>query len=160
LGQQINQNGKQPTERHRLKTTEELAKYIAARPGITNSRIRKNLGDKITNEMIEAAKKIPSASQGQPANMGKMQAQPLSGLIAQFDDVAKVRQAMKSLPKDSFLDDDELRRVLRVGPDRWKTVRQHPSVGPFRFTLPKGKSVWMHPEAQAKLNAAINLDQA
>lgn len=82
---------------------------------------------------------------------------PLSSLIDQYDDIKKVRQAMKALPKDSYLEDEEMRRELNIGYDRWKSVVQHPQLQSFRYQLPSKKSVWMHPDAQAKLTATINM---
>lgn len=84
---------------------------------------------------------------------------PMSELIDRFDDVSKVKKAMKALPKDHFCDDDEMRRKCAVSLDRWKMVAQHPAITGYRYQLPRDKVVWMHPEAQVKLTAAINLDQ-
>ena len=140
--------------------TQQLKEYIAAHPGWTTRRMCQAL----KKQHVSAAE-LRAAMSGTPAAavqniQTKTIGQPLSNLISQFDDVAKVAKAMKALPKDSYLDDDEMRRFCGVNPDRWKAVCQHPSLVKFRFALPRGnKHAWMHSAAQAKLTAAINLDQ-
>ena len=143
-----------------MKTPQQLKEYVAAHPGWTNERMRNAL----KSHNVSAAQ-LRAAMSGTPSPavqniQTKTIGQPLTNLISQFDDVAKVAKAMKALPKDSYLDDDEMRRNCGVNPDRWKAVCQHPTLVPFRFALPRGnKHVWMHIAAQTKLTAAINLDQ-
>lgn len=139
--------------------TQELKEYIAAHPGWTARRMCQALKSRVSAAEMHAAMSgtpQPAVQNIQTKTIG----QPLTNLISQFDDVAKVAKAMKALPKDSYFDDDEMRRNCGVNPDRWKAVCQHPTLVPFRFALPRGnKHVWMHQAAQAKLTAAINLDQ-
>jgi len=143
-----------------MKTTQQLIEYIKSRPGITNREILKNLirhnvgvGD------VEKARAALAGQPSTPAASPRKIGQSINALMDQFDDVKKVKQAMKKLPKDSFAEDDEMRRNLHIAYDRWRTVAQHPSLAAYRFTLPNRKAVWMHPEAQEKVTAAINLDQ-
>ncbi len=141
-----------------MKTQKQLQEYIAQHPGWTSERIRRALHRHgVTAEQVEQAR---SMNPGQSAKPARIVGQSITSLIAQFDDVGKVTRAMKELSKDSYMDDDEMRRSLSINPDRWKSVCQHPALVAYRYALPKGsKHVWMHPGAQAKLTAAINLDQ-
>ena len=144
-----------------MKTQKQLKEYIAGHPGMKLHHMAHNLSRHgVTVPMMKAAMEAGTELE-QPSRPPRSIGQPLSQLIDQFDDVSKAAKAMKALPKDSYLDDDEMRRSCGVNPDRWKAVCQHPTLVPFRFALPRGnKHVWMHQAAQAKLTAAINLDQS
>jgi hypothetical protein len=140
-----------------MRNQQQLKEYIAQHPGWTIRRMQKALQKSGTT-----LDHLRSALSDQPPihATARTVGQPIANLIGQFDDVAKVAKAMKELPKDSYLEDDEMRRQLSINPDRWKAVCHHPSLVAFRYALPRGnKHVWMHQAAQAKLAAAINLDQ-
>jgi len=154
-----------------MKTHDELVAYFRNRPLIRIKTARDNLRRHgVTNAQIQAARDAA----GLPAIDGKLRhlpspfaplpqfgvispRKPLAALLAQFDDVKKVATAMKALPKDSYLEDEEMRRNLHIATDRWRSVIQSPKLSAFQFELPSRKRVWLHAEAQQKLVAAINL---
>ena len=133
-----------------MKTTEQLKSYFAARPGITMKRAASNLGMKVSDIRRLLGEK--AADTPQPS-VGKS----VTSLLAEFDDVAKVKNAMKALPKTEYLHDEELRRNLNLGSQRWRDVRGQKEIAHFRFKLPKSQCVWMHPSAQETISRAINL---
>lgn len=142
-------------------TPQKLKEYIGTHATWSNRRIRSALHrHRLTTAEIEAARGTAGqavAAQGRKpvADIG----QPLTVLMDQYDDVKRVQQKLRELPRDAFEDDDSMRRLCRVTPDRWKIVRDHPKVSGYRFKLPNGKHVWLHPDAQQKLTAAINLER-
>ena len=140
-----------------MKTQAQLKEYIAAHPGWNVQRMVNSLhGHGVKAADIHAAM---SDLRGKVEPMKPRFGQSLNILVDQFDDVKKVKSAMKLLPKTSFADDDEMRRQLKISSDRWRDVILNPQISSFRYQLPNKKFVWLHQEAQAQLTAAINLDQ-
>lgn len=141
-----------------MKTPEELRQYAANHSDLTPRRIASNLRRSgVTTQDVVAAigsmKRCATSNAKAAPSFGR----PLASLIDQYDDIKKVKLEMKSLPKDCFAEDEELRRKLGIGFDRWRVVVQHPQLQPFRYLLPSKKQVWMHPDAQARLTATINM---
>lgn len=146
-----------------MKTQKQLQEYIALHPGLPDWKISRNFHRHgVRSEEVRAARAAMATAtnkltgHGGPPNKGM--GKPVSQLLDQFDEVKKLKQAMKQLGKDQYADDDEMRRTLSVTPDRWRALVQHPEVAGFRYALPKGRHVWMHPESQQRLQSAINLD--
>jgi hypothetical protein len=137
-----------------MKTQQQIREYIAQHPQLSDHSIAKNLARHgVTVPEIRAARNGTAAVE-------KASGRSIASLIDQFDDVKKVKQAMKALPKDQFVEDEEMRHQVGTSSDRWRLVAQHAALEVYRFLLPTKKRVWMHPEAQEKLTAAINLSQS
>lgn len=145
-----------------MKTQKQLQEYIALHPGVPDWKISHNFyRHGVRSSDVAAARAAMAAapkSVGHAAPPSKGVGRPVSQLLDQFDEVKKLKQAMKQLGKDQYAEDDEMRRMLSITPDRWRALVQHPEVASFRYSLPKGKHVWMHPESQQRLQSAINLD--
>jgi hypothetical protein len=143
-------------------TDEQLKAYILARPGIAVHQVRSNLKGTPSvriREVMESIKTAAPLMSTRPVSLRKA-TKPLKDLLAAFDDVGKVQKALRALSKSEYMEDDEMRRSLNISLDRWREVREHPSLARFRFLLPpasKSRYVWLHPEGQAELQAAINL---
>ncbi len=133
-----------------MKTAEQLKAYFAARPGITMKRASRNLKMSYTeiNRLLGKSAAAPAQQ-----TVGKS----VTSLLAEFDDVAKVKSALKTLPKTEYLQDEELRRLLNLGNQRWRDVRGQKEIAHYRFKLPNNQYVWMHPSAQETIKRAINL---
>lgn len=150
---------------HMKISVQQLIEHIQAHPEWDDRRLAKSRHRQgvTTQDVRDARAAMKSKLVGPPPTLitkpGSSFGQPLSGLVDQFDDVAKIKKAMRDLAKDSYADDDEMRRTCHISFDRWKDVSGHAAVAKFRFILPNKKSVWMHPEAQVKLTKAITLDQ-
>jgi hypothetical protein len=150
-----------------MKTPEEIRNYIKAHPGITVEAIQKNMRSKgllrshITNVMSEMGIVPGRGSCHNAGNVLPKQTtsnrKPLKLLLEEFDDVAKVQRALNGLGKADYIEDEEMRRSLRISTVRWRDVRQQTALADWFFTLPNKRFVWIHPEAQQKLIAAINL---
>ena len=135
-----------------MKTPEQLKAYVADHPKLSPSEVASNLRRHgVTAVDVQRAMGAP----GRPT-VGKL----TSDLFVQFDDVAKVKSAMRALPKNEHFEDEDLRRRLLISIPRWREVANHPSLANFRFLLPNKKHVWMHPEAQRELARRINLSQS
>jgi hypothetical protein len=142
-----------------VKTREQIQSYIETHPGFNNSRIAHNLKRHgVTSADVAAARGAPRTTVA-ATEACQPKGRSLKLLIDQFDDVGKVQKAMKALPRDQYLEDDEMRRQLGIALDRWRAVRGHSSLTPYLFRLPNGKFVWMHAAAQQSLTEAINLSQ-
>ena len=145
-------------ESFRMKSDQEIRDYITAHPTYSVRRIQSNLRcNGITREHIrslmpEGAGPVPPILQ-KPKTVTK----PLKALLEEFDDISKVRKAMKDLSVSEVIEDEELRRMLRISSTRWREVRGHNALSEYLFRLPNNRYVWMHREAQEKLQAAINL---
>lgn len=135
-----------------MKTMAEVRERVAIHPDWSDRRLSSSLNVPIS--MIREARNTESPQRPSAKPPGKS----VADLIDQFDEVKKIKSRMGDLPRDSYLDDDEMRRLVGIGIDRWKTVIQSAEVSKFRFQLPKGKFVWMHLDSQQKLAAAINMD--
>jgi hypothetical protein len=146
-----------------MKTDQQLRDYINLHPNMTATRIRSNLryNPDVTVARIHALrgkKDAPTAAlKGPPPAPSRLSSKPFKLLLEEFDDVAKVRKAMKSLSRSDYIDDDEFRRTLKIGDQRWREVRRHQSLSVFLFILPNKRPVWMHPETQETLKKAIDL---
>lgn len=140
-----------------MKTDQELREYSKTHPGKTFSEMASNLRRHGVTTLD-----FKRALEGSIPAKVEIQGQHGAGksiriLLDQFDDISKVRKAMKTLPKNEYLEDDELRRSLSIADTRWRSVRSHPSLSGFVFALPNKRTVWMHSEAQESLKAAIDL---
>lgn len=138
-----------------MKTQDEIIAYLKAHPNRTDQAIRSNIA--ISAAQLHAAR---AAMNGTAAPIPRALGRSLNVLLDQFDDVKKVKRAMKALSRDAYLEDDEMRRSLAIASPRWREVAQHHEIARFCIELPNRRKVWMHPEAQAKLTAAINLAEA
>jgi hypothetical protein len=142
-----------------MKTIEELKTYIQTHPGLTVPQIVSNLcrhGVR-TGAVRQALLLLKDRTAANPVKPAV--GQPISDLLAQYDDVAKVTNIMKSLDTQSYIEDDEMRRKCSVNIDRWRILINHNKIKHFRYKLPNGKSVWMQSKAQESLTRAISLDQ-
>jgi hypothetical protein len=153
-----------------MKTPDQIRDYVASHLHLTNDHIRSNLCRHGVNaaQIAAARAALGTAGTAKPTLLASRQAlearpaktgKSISDLLEQFDDVAKVQRAMKALPRDSYKEDDEMRRDLTIAHPRWREVREHPAIHQYLYVLPNKRAVWMHPEAQKKLTAAINLSQ-
>jgi hypothetical protein len=143
-------------------TKSKIAEKIRQYPNYNNQQIRdclRRLGVKCSDvaearlavgSIINAASAVPS-----PRPIGRN----VASLLGEFDELAKVRAVMKTLPKSAFLEDDEMRTTANVPLRSWNAVKGHATLAHLRYKLPNQKFVWMHPSAQADLTAAINLSQ-
>lgn len=147
-----------------MKTKQQLIQYVATHLHQSDSTIRWNLRRQklsksdVASLRAEALKlnQAKGAAIGVSAVRGS---RPVSQLLDQFDDVKKVKQRMKTLPSGEYLDDEELRRELKLTITRWRDVRGHSSLQTFLYKLPNNRFVWMHPKDQEKMTAAINLNE-
>lgn len=143
-----------------MKTKQQLLHYMSTHLHMTDGAIKHNLQrQKLTNDAVaslraEVIKQRTAGGLVTPHSGSK----PITQLLEQFDDVAKVRARMKQLPKDQFLEDEELRRELKLSITRWREVRAHTSLAAYLFKLPNNRYAWMHPKAQEELTSAINLN--
>lgn len=142
--------------------TQEIEEYLRGHPGITAYQAAKNMGRR--GWQTAEVQAVIDARKGHPANHAyvaapkRLSGRPLAELFDQFDDVKKVRAAMKMLPRDHFYDDDQIRREASVAPDRWRAVAAIPELAEFHMTLPNRKRVWMRAQDQQELARRINLD--
>ena len=134
-----------------MKTPDQIRAYFAVHPGIDERTAAKNINVRLADIRLALGAQSPKAT----AAIGKS----IAGLIDQFDDVAKVEKVMRSIPKNQYLDDDEMRRQVGVGNQRWRDVRGHSRLAGYIFKLPNAKTVWMHAAAQLTLREAITLSQ-
>ena len=140
-----------------MKTDKELRDYVLAHPGLTAAKIAQNLNNHADVNVARVRAAIEAIKGGGEPPQPSTPKKPLAGLIVEFDDVGKVRKAVKELSGSEYLDDEDLRRSLRISEFRWRQVRNQPELGSYLYTLPNGRKVWMTPGAQAKLKQAIEL---
>jgi hypothetical protein len=151
-------------------THAQILDYVRNNPGMTPRQLRHKVWRlKIPIESFRAAlqelngelpKTIPGLPPASSVPAPKLAARtaPIAELIEQFDDVKRARDAVQAMPRDHYIADEDLRRRLHVSPDRWRSLVQHPDVSAYRYKLPNGRMVWMHPAAQEKLNARIRME--
>jgi hypothetical protein len=147
-----------------MTTQEAIIERIRRYPAKTNSEIASCMRSfKLCAADVEKVRATMTkpGQPGQPAAIAHHQiGKSVSVLFDQFDELAKVRSVMKTLPRSNYLDDDEMRTVANVPMRAWNSVKAHASLAQFRFKLPNQRYVWAHPTAQQELQDAINLSQS
>jgi hypothetical protein len=147
-----------------MKTSEQLQQYILSHPNLTNGEISKNLGLYQWGQgvsAVEAARKAlknsPKISSLVPDKPKLTIGQPVAMLIEKYDFVAKIKQVMATLDKESYLPDSEMRHKCGANSAQWNAIIENEKIKKYRYALPKGQFAWMHIETQNKLTKLINL---
>jgi hypothetical protein len=142
-----------------MKTKQQLADYILARPGITNSRIKQNLHPHgVTDAYIDAARSdLPDLPQSGETDKREVRRPKKTGAMsraefaAKYDNDTRLRVAIRGgvaslTDADEILEDSVFRtqRCGNVHCNRFRQVAEEPEFRKYQLSK-GGKSFWSHP---------------
>jgi len=89
-----------------------------------------------------------------PKGKAPLPTMSMNEIVHAYDVVASVIAILKQIPLGEIATDDELRRAVGVGSERWRKVRRNSRLEPYHTTPPGGTSyLWGNPSDIETLNS-------